>query len=144
MNIQSQEKLELKRTKEQDLRLFFMIGRKLSPMPEEKIIAILSFQLEDAFIKAKTTYLGFNLIYNGQNILMRELLEKLQVEGSVSPPTSREERVEEEPLSPERINFEQFKNCLLLAVDEFTKPEDKETLKNIIKELKQKVGGNKK
>ena len=133
MEIQPQEKLELKRTEEQDLRLFFLIGRKLSLIPEERIIVILAFKLEDAFVRAKTTYPGFGLTYNGQNILMKELLEKLQTEGNVSPPTAQ--KVWEEPLPPEKLKFEEFRNCLLLVADEYTMEKDKETLKEIIERL---------
>ena len=128
-----QEKLELKRTEEQDLRLFFIMGKKQLPIPEERIIVILAFQLEDAFLRAKTTYPGLGLTYNGQNILMKELLEKLQTEGSVSPPTAQ--RVEEEPLPPEKLRFEEFRNCLLLAADSYAKIKDREMLKDIIKRL---------
>jgi len=134
METQPQEKLELKRTEEQDLRLFFLIGRKLSSIPEERIIVILAFKLEDAFVRAKTTYPGFGLTYNGQNILMKELLEKLQTEGNVSPPTAQ--KVEEESLPPEVLSFERFRYGLILAAEEYASENDRETLKNIIKQLK--------
>jgi hypothetical protein len=128
---QPTEKFEIKRTEEQDLKIFFMMGRKLS---EERIIATIAYKLEDAFIKAKKDYPGFSLIYNGQNVTVRELLEKLQLEESISPPVDN--RVEEEPLPPEKIKFEQFRQGLMLVVDEYTKGKDKEELKKIIGRLK--------
>ena len=126
-----------KEEESQELRIFFMIGRKLLPKPEEKVVAILAYQLEDAFENAKKDNLGFGLLYNGQNMTIRELLAKLQTDSVVSPPVHQEEKRMEKPHSPERISFEQFRTGLMLVIDKFiTDPKDQKELKRIIGRLR--------
>ena len=136
------EKMELTRKQDQELKIFFMIGRRPLPVPEERIVAILAYILEDALEKAKHDYPGFGLFYNGQSMTVKELLEKIHSQGTViSPPThssvSKELRIEEKKSEPpEKIGFDQFKNGLMLVVDDYLQGEDKETLKRIISGLK--------
>lgn len=138
MEGQIEQKLELTRQEAQDLRIFFMIGKKVVPILEERVMFSLAFKLEEAFEKIKLESPGYLLLYTGQNMTVKELLEGLQFNKVVSPPTNKEESIREEPLPPEQLNFEQFRNCLLLVAEEYVKPEDQERLKEIIKELKYK------
>ena len=142
METDIEKKLELPRTEEQDLRMFFIIGKRVVPPPiEERVIAPLGYKLEEALGKAKIKYPGFNLFYNGQNMTVRELLEQLRTNGSISPSTEQGEAREEEPLPPEKLRFEQFRNCLLLVVNEYVPEKDRDTLKDIIKQLKNEPKG---
>ena len=132
------EKLKLTREESQELRIFFMIGKRplRNMIVEEKVVAILAYQLEDAFSKAKKENPGFGLLYHGQNTTVRELLSQLQTDSVVSLPTHSEEGRVEKPDPPEKISLEQFRTGLMLVADEYvTDPNDQKELKRIISEL---------
>ena len=127
-----EDKLELTRDDRQDLTLYFFIAKRPN---EERVVAILAFQLEDAFQGAKQEAMGFILVFTGQKVPMKELLFRLQIDRTISPPISPEKVKAEQPLSAEKINFESFKNGLLLVVDDYVEFKDKEVLKGILGRL---------
>ncbi len=133
MEINNEAKLELTRNGKQDLMLYFFVAKKIN---DERVVAILAYQLEDALQRAKQEAVGFTLFYNGQKTSMRELLLRLQTGGVIFPASDLQEIRQEQSLPAEKISFENFKSCLLMALDDYVIIEDKDKLKEIIGRLK--------
>lgn len=128
-------KLNIKREEPQDLRIFFFIARTPEiKIEQEKCIAILSYDLETALVRASQESKGWGLVFHGQSTTIRELMERIYLDGIVSPPTTNLEAVEQ--ISKEKLSLEQFKAGLAYAAEELVKnEEEKAKLKEMIKKL---------
>jgi hypothetical protein len=136
------EKLELSRTQPQDLRIYFMIARPIKlEIANEKVIAILAYDIDSAVNKAKTMAQGLEIIYYGQTLPVKELIDKIYLDSVIIPPPALEapktiQSEEAKPPDVKRLNREQFKWGLLLVLNEFVKvAEDKQKLKEIIEKI---------
>ena len=129
MEVQPEIKQPLKRRKDEELKLFFLISRPVQlNIANEGIQVVLGFNLEEVIGKIKIPPNMF-LLFKG-SLPVNELLNKVQLNESVS-------FGEKEEIPPREINKERFRNNLLLASDNFVKDEkDKEEIKRIIKSLK--------
>ena len=131
---QPNKKLNLKVDEVLELKVWFMIARQPKiEIQNEKVIAVLAYRLEDALAKAKEEAKELTLVFHGQAIPVRELIEKIYLEGVVSPPPVEPSTIKEVP--KEKMSQETFKASLLLVLNEFCPPEDKENLKKIIEKI---------
>lgn len=122
------KKMVLNRVQDQELKLFFFIGKPTSPLAGEIVAPILGYILEDAFILAKRDYPGYLLHYTSQNMPVKDILGMVHQE--LSPPSTL--------TTTSKKTFEQFRSELILVSEKFVDGQDQETLKRIIKGLKQK------
>ena len=150
----------LRRKEDQELRIYFFIGDRPNftmltgqepaskAQSDKKIIYITGFKLEDAFEGAKIKGGGFNLMFTAQSPTVREFLHELELEALAhqaieeTPPIILEPQPAKEQKkqsSPIQMNFERFRSGLLFFANEkdivYQKPEDRETLKEIISGL---------
>jgi len=149
--VESKPNILLKRKEEQELRIYFFVGdRPTAFLPgqrsqsDKRVIYVTGFKLEDAFELAKMKGEGFNLLFTAQNPTVREFLHELELEALAhqalkEKPYVMKEKPAEEPrkiLSPIQMSFEKFRAGLLFCASEadviYQKPEDRETLKEII------------
>lgn len=128
------EKLDLKREETKDLRIYFFIARTPEiKVEQEKCVAVLAYDLENALIRASQEAKGLGIVFHGQSSTVKELIEKIYLEGVISPPTT--EVIE--PVIKEKLSLEQFKSGLLMILEEYVKDEkEKVELKTIIEKLK--------
>ena len=132
---QPKEKLNLKRDEVLDLRIYFMVARKEDiKVSNEKVVASLAYNLEGALERAKEEAKGLNLAYHGQNIPVKELIDKIYLDGQITPQSDGEEKIE--LVNLEKLSKEQFLAGLSMILEEFVGEEDKEVLKDIIKRIK--------
>ena len=127
--------LPLSEVSKKDLKLFYFISR---PMPlevkNEGVVTSVGFDLETAIAKAlQKGPSGYSIKFVGSQ-LVKDIVDIVSLS---------EKKVDQNPPSPQekvkKINFVQFKNNLLLVVDDFVeKKEDQIVLKRIIKELENK------
>ena len=128
-------KLELNRQEKQELKLYFFIARQPNiEVQNEKVIAVLAYELESALLRGKQEAKELNIIYHGQAIPIREVIEKIYIEGVLSPPTTTEKLPE---IPREKLSIEQFKAGLVLAAENLCQNEEqKKQLKELIENLK--------
>ena len=132
---QPTKKLDLKRDEVLDLRIYFMVARKEDiKVSNEKVVASLAYNLEGALERAKEESKGLNLAYHGQNIPVKELIDKIYLGDNITPPPDGEEKIE--PVNVEKLSKEQFLAGLSMALEEFAEEKDKEVLREIIKKIK--------
>ena len=138
---QPNPKLNLKRDEVLDLRIYFMVARKEDiKVSNEKVVACLAYNLEEALIKAKEEAGPLNIIFHGQSMPVSVLIEKLYLDNIISPQPEGKEIIE--PINLEQLSKEQFLAGLSMALEEFAEEKDKEVLREIIKRIK--VGKDKK
>ena len=130
--------LPLKDIQERELRLYVMItwpqGYMLPMEIPLGVALIASYDLDQAIIESNKVVPQFNLLKNIGYKPVREILGVIDVGGATV--------VRPETTSPEvqaEISFEQFRQRLLLARDQFCPLEDRKTLTEIIQRLKLKV-----
>ena len=130
--------LLLKDIQERELRLYVMItwpqGYMLPMEIPLGVALIASYDLDQAIIESNKVVPQFNLLKNIGYKPVREILGVIDVGGAtvVRPETTPSEVQAE-------ISFEQFRQRLLLARDQFCPLEDRKTLTEIIQRLKLKV-----
>jgi hypothetical protein len=130
------EKLELSRIQPQDLRIYFMIARPIKlEIANEKVIAILAYDIDSAVMKARMMAQGLEIVYYGQSLPIKELIDKIYLDNVLIPPPTEEAKVLESP-DIKKLNKEQFKAGLLLVLNDLVKvEEDRIKLKEIIEKL---------
>lgn len=132
------EKLELSRTEPSDLKIYFMISRPIKlELTNEKVIAILAYDIESALVKAKVIAQGLEVVYYGQALPVRELINKLYLDNVIVPPPAEPSKTIEPEKEIEKLSIQQFKAGLLMVLNDFLKVEtDRKKLKEIIKKIK--------
>jgi len=127
------EKLNLQDTTPSPLKIYLFILRKPEiKIEEEKSAIILAFGLDSALAKAIQISEGWNIVYHGQNMPVKNLIDALYLEEAILP-QSDTESIE---IPKEKLGLEKFKAGLLLAINDLVKdPEDKQKLKEIINKL---------
>lgn len=137
--IKQEPKLNLEQEIKSPLMVYFMIARQQQiSIPDEKCVAVLAYNLEDALAKAQIETQGLSLTYHGQKIPVTELISKLHLENVVSPETTDESTEQSiiEEIPKEKMALSTFKASLLMILNEYIKEqEDKENLKKIISKL---------
>ena len=117
------EKLDLTLHKDQELRLYLMIG---TTKGEQKVIVIASYDLETALAKAREANPDRIITYKGQNPLAADLLDKIKLD----------ERPQLELKIPE-MSKESFITNLMLAGERFVESDnDKKSIKRILAKVK--------
>ena|SRR3990167_267443 len=117
------DKLDLTLQKDQDLRLYLMIG---TTKLDQKVIVIASYDLESALAKARESNPECVISYKGQNPLATDLLDKIKLD----------EKPQLELKIPE-MSKESFITSLMLAGDKFVESQnDKKSLKRILSKVK--------
>ena len=131
MNQPQTTKLKLEKEQPEPLKIYFMIVRQSKiDVPNEAVLAVLSYTLEDALRKARQQAQKFNVIYHGQNIEVNEMLKKLQLEGLIAPP------VKGVKTAKPKSTKQQFLWNLQMIMEDYVKSKkDKETLKKIISKV---------
>ncbi len=128
-------KLTLKREEEQELKVYFFIARQDKiEVQNEMVQATLAYRLEDALLRAKQEAKEWQVVYHGQNVPVRELIEKIYIEKSIAPPITDEKLPEIPQKEMTKQNF--IWNCLLLADKFIEDPQKREQLKELLKEIK--------
>jgi len=129
------QKLDMERDQHQELKIWFFIARKEKLEPEiEMVQATLAYTLEDALLRAKQEAKDLNVVYHGQNTTVKELIEKIYLEGIVTPKITDEKLPE---IPPKEMSRKQFIYNILLAADTMIKdPEKRKQLKALLKEIK--------
>lgn len=128
------KKFKLEKKTKEELKIYFMIARPQSiKIPNEAVLGILAYNLEDALLKAQGLIPEFNIVFHGQIATVKELLNKIYLEQNVIVPPKKK-LIEIKP-EPEKLSREQFKAGLMLALEEFTKGRNKKELKKIIEKL---------
>jgi len=114
------DKLDLTLQKDQDLRLYLMIG---TTKLDQKVIVIASYDLESALAKARESNPKCVISYKGQNPLATDLLNNIKLDNTKDEP------------KPE-LTKESFITGLMLAGDRFVESDnDKRSLKRIINKI---------
>ena len=131
---QPDKKLNLKIDEVLELKIYFMIARQQDiKIPNEKVVASLAYNLEGALEKAREEAKGLNLAYHGQNIPVKDLIEKIYLEGVISPITTEPSS---EITKPD-MTKQQFLFNLLLVADTFVADkEEKDELKRLLSKIK--------
>jgi hypothetical protein len=126
-------KLSLEREAKEKLKLFLMFVKKDPTTPiGQDIGAVIAYCVDEAVAKAMQDNPGNNVFYNGNFLVIEELLKKVQLEGmafSVAP-------IEVELPQPKPMSKETFIASLKLVADDFLKGKDAEDLKKIIEKVK--------
>ncbi len=146
----------LERQENQELRIYFFIGSKpvvFPPVkqdgPNNRVVYVIGFKLEEAFKTAQIKGLGFSLVFTGQSPTVREFLREMELESLVYEALKNKKPLQttEKPIqiqtkievTPAQMNFENFRSGLLLFANEkgviYKNPEDQEILKRIISGL---------
>jgi len=119
-------KLDLILKTDKELRLYFMIGRNIK---DEKVVAIIGYELESVLQTAQQQNLGYNIIYKGQNVLIKDLLGRIKVGEDIVGESVIEAKQE--------TSKESFVNGLKLVADRFVEgSNDKRSLKRILDKIK--------
>ena len=124
---------KLSLTKLTDLKLFFFIVRQVQiETPNEGVISVLAYNLENAIPSAKAkTPKGYQLKFTG-NQPVKGILDAVESISKSVPGLKPEKSLQE----IKKISVEQFKNNILLVADDFIKKDkDKIILKRIVKNL---------
>lgn len=137
MDTPQPEKLVLTREQSSDLRIYFMIARPLNiQIANEKVIAILAYDIDSAITKAKTEAQDLNVVYYGQNLPVKELINKIYLDNVIIPPPEETIKVIQPKEDIKKLNKEQFKVGLLLVANEYVKVAgDRKILKEIIEKI---------
>jgi len=130
------EKFKLTQDHPSDLRIYFMIARPIHlQIANEKVVAILAYNIDTALNRAKTEAPGLEIVYYGQTTTVKELIDKLYLDTPILPPASKEIKTVQ-PLEIKKLNKEKFKAGLLFVLEEFVKVEgDRKKLKEIIEKI---------
>lgn len=126
-------KLSLEREAKEKLKLFLMFLKKDNITPVgENIGAVIAYRIDEAVSKALQDNPGNNVFYNGNFLVIEELMKKVQLEGMTFAIAPMEvELAESKPMSKEA-----FIASLRLVADDFLKGKDAEELKKIIEKIK--------
>ena len=128
------QKFKLQEDVKQDLKLYFTIARPVNlNVPNESIQATLAYNLESAIAMARQGMpSNFFIVFHGQVVGVKELLNKIYLEQKVLLPTQETFIAEPET---EKLGKEAFVAGLMLAADEFVKGKDREVIKKILKKI---------
>ena len=120
------DKLDLTLSKEQQLRLYLMIGTNKT---EQKVIVIASYDLESALAKARESNPDYLIAYKGQSPLATDLLDKIKLDSKIDDLPKIE-------LKAPEMSKDSFITSLMLVGDKFIESEnDKKSIKRILKKI---------